>query len=114
VFISFLKRESERTVRVAYPDFKSEFQTYSNPDLTKNWDPDFRFKSSLKLDNGFQISYNSGLKISNSVLIRISDFKSGLKTYFVFQFRFSTGFRISNSDLIRISDKHPVLVKSII
>jgi hypothetical protein len=27
-------------VMVASPDLKSGFQTDSNPDLTKNWDPD--------------------------------------------------------------------------
>jgi hypothetical protein len=52
---------------VANPDLKSRFQTESNPDLTKNFksgfNPDFRFKSGLKADFGFQI--------------RISDSKSG-------------------------------------
>ncbi len=37
---------------VAKPDFKSGFETDSNPDLTKNydavWNPVFRFKSGLK------------------------------------------------------------------
>jgi hypothetical protein len=29
---------------VANPDLKSGFQTDPNQDLTKNWDPDFRFQ----------------------------------------------------------------------
>jgi hypothetical protein len=36
---------------VANQDLKSGFQTDSNPDLTKNWDPDFRFKSGFQISN---------------------------------------------------------------
>ncbi len=40
---------------VAEPDFKSGFETDSNPDLTKNWDPVwnpvFRFKTGLESDS---------------------------------------------------------------
>jgi hypothetical protein len=44
---------------VANPDLKSVFQTDSNPDLTKNWDPDFRFSSGF----GFQIWIKTGFRI---------------------------------------------------
>jgi hypothetical protein len=33
---------------VTNPDLKSGFQTDPNLDFTKNWDPDFKFKSGLK------------------------------------------------------------------
>jgi hypothetical protein len=67
---------------VAIPDLKSGFQTDSNPDLTKNWDPYFRFQIWIK--TGFRITnpdFNpnkSGFRISYPDLIRILDFISEL------------------------------------
>ena len=52
---------------VAKPDFKSGFETDSNPDLSKNYDPVrnpvFRFKSSLK--SSFQIQIQFKIQFSD-------------------------------------------------
>jgi hypothetical protein len=42
---------------VANPDLIFGFQTDSNPDLTKNWDPDFRIKSGSNPDFRLQIGF---------------------------------------------------------
>ena len=42
---------------VANPDLRSGLKTDLNPDLTKNWDPDFRFRSGYNPDFGFQIRF---------------------------------------------------------
>ncbi len=86
---------------VAKPDFKSGFETDSNPDLTKNydpvWNPVFRFKSSFYLDvrfqtglkTSFQIQIQFEIQISdqNRIKIKISD-QTGLKSRFQIPNRF--------------------------
>jgi hypothetical protein len=58
------------------PDLKSGFHTDSNPNLTKNWDPDLRFQIRIE--------------------IRISDFKSKFNPDFGFQILIKNVFRFSN------------------
>jgi hypothetical protein len=50
---------------VANPDLRSRFETDLNPDLTKNWAPDFIFKSGFNPDFGFQIRILYGFRISD-------------------------------------------------
>ncbi len=49
---------------IVFRGYGCGFQTDSNPDLTKNCDPDFRFRSGFNPDLRFQIRIKTGFQIN--------------------------------------------------